>query len=87
MQSGCDTILDFRETEMGPSSSHLENCRGFSSKDLLGGLPVSVQLVPHHMHAHNPTVRVELEERTNLDLPRRTLTRPWGTWFGTRHDG
>ncbi len=40
---------------------------------------MNVQLVPHHMHAHNPTVRVELEERTNLDLPRhgRTLTRPW----------
>ena len=31
--------------------------------DLFGGLPVNVQLVPHHMHAHNPTVRVELEQR------------------------
>ena len=38
---------------------------------------MNVQLVPYHMHAHNPTVRVELEERTNLDLSRRTLTRPW----------
>ena len=36
--------------------------------------------VQHHMHAHNPTVRVELEKRTNLDLSRRTMTRttPWG---------
>ena len=48
---------------MGPTNSRLETCRGFSAKDLFGGLPVNVQLVPHHMHAHNPTVRVELEER------------------------
>jgi hypothetical protein len=60
---------------MGPSNSHLKPAG--DSPQLFGGLPVNVQLVPHHMHAHNPTVRVELEERTNLDLSRRTLTRPW----------
>jgi hypothetical protein len=61
---------------MGPSNSHLKPAG--DSPQLFGGLPVNVQLVPHHMHAHNPTVRVELEERTNLDLSRRTMTRPWG---------
>ncbi len=56
----------------------ISNLSGILLKGPFGGLPVNVQLVPHHMHAHNPTVRVELEERTNLDLSRRTLTRPWG---------
>ena len=61
----------------------ISNLPGILLKGPFRGLPVNVQLVPHHMHAHNPTVRVELEERTNLDLPRRTLTRPWGRcWQG-----
>jgi hypothetical protein len=61
----------------------ISNLPGILLKGPFRGLPVNVQLVPHHMHAHNPTVRVELEERTNLDLPRRTMTRPWGRcWQG-----
>jgi hypothetical protein len=55
----------------------ISNLSGILLKGPFRGLPVNVQLVPYHMHAHNPTVRVELEERTNLDLPRRTMTRPW----------
>ena len=81
-------ILRLSRTAMGPRSSLLENleenanCRGFSSKDYFGGLPVNDEHVPH------PCMHAAVWNSSNESRPLASHHgRPWMRRFGTRHDG